>query len=247
MTANDRTARSRDRILAAACAVIAEVGFEKVRMRLVAQRAGVSSGLLHYHFESRERLFAAALRYSYEHTGAASYAAAEADERSATDRLALAIDACLPLTEELRQDQLLWHELWLRAARDEESRLLALEFYRMLHDWFAGTIRTGIDAGEFRNCQVEEVTVLTLLLLDGIAIRLSLEDPSFPPSQARARVWEQLSPHLGLPARMPAARTAPLPPAAATPEPATASAPGPAPDSEPGPAPALAVPSPTAS
>jgi AcrR family transcriptional regulator len=206
VTATDRTARSRERILAAACAVIAEVGFEKVRMRLVAQRAGVSPGLLHYHFESREKLFAAALRHSYEHNGGVERPE-ERDGTSAVARLALAVDACLPLSDALRQDQLLWHELWLRAARDEDSRLLALEFYGMMHDWFASIIRAGTDAGEFHPCSpaaVEEAVVQLLLLLDGVAIRLALADPAFPPQQARARVWAQLTPVLGLPARMPA-------------------------------------------
>jgi AcrR family transcriptional regulator len=211
VTATDRTARSRERILAAACAVIAEVGFEKVRMRLVAQRAGVSPGLLHYHFESRENLFAAALRHSYDHNGGA-VRPEDSNGTSALVRLALAVDSCLPLNQELRQDQQLWHELWLRAARDEASRLLALEFYGMLHDWFTSIIRSGIDAGEFHPCtpdEVEESVVQVLLLLDGVAIRLALADPAFPPQQARARVWAQLAPVLGLPARMPPQHPAP--------------------------------------
>jgi AcrR family transcriptional regulator len=203
----ERTAATRRRILEAACEVIAEVGFEKVRMRMVAQRATVSPGLLHYHFESRERLFAEALRHSYEHTGAAGHA--QGGERTATEsatlRLAQAVDACLPLAPDTRQDQLLWHELWLRAARDEASRLLALEFYRSLHDWFAGILRDGIAAGEFHACEVDELVTQLLLLLDGSAIRLTLNDPGFTASAARARIWARLGPELRLPARLPRA------------------------------------------
>ncbi|WP_307659499.1 TetR/AcrR family transcriptional regulator [Streptomyces sp. V1I1] len=64
----ERTRETRERILAAACEVIAEVGFEKIRMRMVAEHAGVSTALLHYHFENREKLFSEAMTYSFAQT-----------------------------------------------------------------------------------------------------------------------------------------------------------------------------------
>jgi AcrR family transcriptional regulator len=198
----DRTAETRDRILAAACATIADIGFEKLRMKMVAERAGVSTALLHYHFETREKLFAEAFRDSFEHTGESWYAAIDADV-SAAQRLASIIDACLPLDDELRQDFLLWQELWLRAARDEPSRLLALDFYRQMHVWFSDAVRAGVASGEFRRCDVEEVTGLALTLVDGFGIRLVLGDPAYSPERARTRIWALLSPELGLPAEMP--------------------------------------------
>ena len=69
MAKDERTLETRQRILAAACEVIAEVGFEKIRMRMVAEHAGVSTALLHYHFENRERLFAEAMTHSFAQTG----------------------------------------------------------------------------------------------------------------------------------------------------------------------------------
>ena len=53
-----------DRILAAAASVIAEQGLANVRMAGIARAAGVSSGLLHYHFDTKEQLFAEVLTYS---------------------------------------------------------------------------------------------------------------------------------------------------------------------------------------
>ena len=68
-------AETREAILNAACEVIADIGFENVRMRIVAERAGVSTAALHYHFDTREKLFAEALRYSFDHTGRDVYEA----------------------------------------------------------------------------------------------------------------------------------------------------------------------------
>ena len=150
MTAEERTEATRRKILTAACEVIAEMGFEGVRMRIVAARAEVSSALLHYHFENREKLFLAAMRFSFEHAGADDYDAdAARTEPPHTWRLARIIDACLPIDAELRRDFLLWQELWLRGSRDADSKALAVELYLELREWAGGAIRDGIAAGEF--------------------------------------------------------------------------------------------------
>ena len=59
----------RDRILAAAVGQIAREGIDGVRIARIAMEAGVSTALVHYHFETREALLAEALEYSYAHAG----------------------------------------------------------------------------------------------------------------------------------------------------------------------------------
>ncbi|SKW13398.1 Putative transcriptional regulator, TetR family [Mycobacteroides abscessus subsp. massiliense] len=53
----------QDAILQASAAAIAENGVRGLRVSDVAQVAGVSSGLLYYHFKDRDGLLAAALTY----------------------------------------------------------------------------------------------------------------------------------------------------------------------------------------
>jgi AcrR family transcriptional regulator len=55
-----RGAATRDALLAAAAALIPEVGWGAVTTRAVADRAGVRPGLVHYHFDSVEALLVAA-------------------------------------------------------------------------------------------------------------------------------------------------------------------------------------------
>ncbi len=59
------------------------------------------------------------------------------------------IDQCLPLGGDLRDDWLLWVELWLRASRHPELRPTAAKLYARMHEWFALEIEAGIAAGEF--------------------------------------------------------------------------------------------------
>jgi AcrR family transcriptional regulator len=53
---NARGARSIGRILTAATDIFGKVGFQASSMNAVARAAGVSKGLLHYHFKSKEHL-----------------------------------------------------------------------------------------------------------------------------------------------------------------------------------------------
>ena len=67
--ADSGSRRARERILAAAVDRIATDGIDDMRIARVATDAGVSTSLVHYHFETREALLAEALEYSYELAG----------------------------------------------------------------------------------------------------------------------------------------------------------------------------------
>ena len=123
-----RPAGGRERILAAAVRRIASEGIDGVRIARIAMDAGVSTALVHYHFESRDALLAEALDYSYAHADDSRTAGGELPPgRSHAERLESMLDQCLPSTPELRDDWVLWVELWLRAVRHEELRPFAAE------------------------------------------------------------------------------------------------------------------------
>ena len=60
---------TRDRILEAACELIAEDGIDEVRIARVAMRAGASTALVHHYFSTREELLEQALIHSFEAAG----------------------------------------------------------------------------------------------------------------------------------------------------------------------------------
>ncbi|MEP4199167.1 MAG: TetR/AcrR family transcriptional regulator [Aliishimia sp.] len=56
-TDSERQTETMDRILTAAELEFAERGFDGVGMKAISVRAGVSQGLLHYHFGTKDRLY----------------------------------------------------------------------------------------------------------------------------------------------------------------------------------------------
>jgi AcrR family transcriptional regulator len=193
------TARSaRERILAAAVRLIAREGIDGVRIARIATAAGVSPSLIHYHFATREALLAQALEYSYVHAGDARISSGEVPAASHTERLALMIGQCLPRTPELEHDWVLWVELWLRAVRHPEMRDVAEDLYGRLHRWFATEIAAGVNAGEFADCDVDEVADHALALIDGFGIRTLLGDDAVPLTRAQDAIWSRLAADLGV-------------------------------------------------
>lgn len=190
-------AETREAILGAACEIIAEEGFEKIRMRMVAERAGVSTAALHYHFDNREKLFAEALRFSFEHTGRDVYQA-RSESDTATKRLARIISASLPTTESLHREWAMYQELWCRANREPESRALAIELNRAQQGWIEDTLADGIASGEFKPCDTEAHAGLISTLCDGFGVQLMFGNPALSIDAARDAIWAQAVGVLGV-------------------------------------------------
>jgi AcrR family transcriptional regulator len=189
---------ARDRILAAAVRRIAREGIDEVRIAKIAMDAGVSSSLVHYHFETREALLAEALEYSYTAAGDVRIADDELPMSSHLDRLRSMIDQCLPTSPSLEEDWVLWVELWLRAVRHPELRPVAEKLYGRMRHWFAAEIAAGVRDGEFSPCYPDEVADRLLALIDGFGIRTLLGDSSVPLQRARQTIVAALGSELGI-------------------------------------------------
>ena len=117
----DERPAARERILEAACQLIAADGIDDVRIARVATRARVSTALVHHYFSTREDLLEQALLHSFQLAADERFgdeAAADAADQSATEALRRAIRTSLPEPGEPEREWVLWVELWLRAVRD---------------------------------------------------------------------------------------------------------------------------------
>jgi AcrR family transcriptional regulator len=190
---------ARERILEAACDLIAADGIDDVRIARVANRARVSTALVHHYFSTREELLEQALLHSFETAGADRFADDPEPERSAVRGLARAIEVCLPLPGKQERDWTLWVELWLRAARDPALRPLAADLYDRYRVWFAGVISAGLNSGEFRASEsAEELADLAVALVDGLGIRAAIRDPQMSVERARSLIAGHLADALGI-------------------------------------------------
>lgn len=143
LMASSRTAdRGRDvrlKLLSTAAQLIAELGWSAVSTRILAERAGVTPGLVHYHFPSLQ----AVLRDAALGMMSDLLSAAEADFENArtldsgVDLMLRSLDAFTGTDPE----SLLFTETYLAATRDETLRReligLVTEFRQQLARWLA--------------------------------------------------------------------------------------------------------------
>ena len=195
--ANSRPS-ARDRILAAAVRRIASEGIDDVRIARIAMDAGVSSSLVHYHFETREALLAEALEYSYMRAGDVRISNGELPTASHAQRLESMIDQCLPTTASLQDDWVLWVELWLRAVRHPACVRWPSGCTGSFTNGSPTRSRPACTAGEFGPCDADAVADRTLALIDGFGVRTLIGDRRIPLDLARRAVKAALSHELGL-------------------------------------------------
>ncbi|MGA7398303.1 MAG: TetR/AcrR family transcriptional regulator [Solirubrobacterales bacterium] len=192
-------ANTRDRILEAACEAIANEGIDDVRIARVAMRAGASTALVHHYFSTREELLEEALMHSYQLAAEDRFGHVIDDpDASATTRLKVMIDECLPLDGMQHNEWVLWVELWLRASRDDALKPMAQRLYLSYREWMLEVIQLGVERGEFRTDDPEASADIALGLLDGMGIRALLEDPNMDVERVRLLAAKRIARELGL-------------------------------------------------
>ncbi len=191
-------ADARDRILEAACEAIAAEGIDDVRIARVAQRAGASTALVHHYFSTREELLEQALMRSYETAAADRFGRPVDPDASATERLRVMIDECLPLPGMQRNEWTLWVELWLQATRDPAMQPMGVRLYDAYRGWMLEVIELGIERGEFVVADPEASADFAIGLLDGLGVRALIGDPEMDVERVRSLAAARIEFELGL-------------------------------------------------
>ncbi|WP_022923783.1 TetR/AcrR family transcriptional regulator [Serinicoccus marinus] len=184
MTGDGRAARgerTREALLEAAAALIAEEGWGRVSVRSVAERAQVRPGVVHYHFSSAEELrrhaATASLRLSL-----ASFAAALPDLEPGL----LAYGATVDSPDFTRDpSSMLVAETYLAAVRDPEVAGLVRQIVRELRALLEERLR---DVGHPPAAARSRAAAL-VAGIEGLVLHRSV-DPDFPVAEAMAHLVE---------------------------------------------------------
>lgn len=166
-------AERKDQLLRATCAVIAESGIRDLRMTDVAKQAGVSSGTVHYYFDSKQALIHAAFEYNFRHS-----------LQRRVDLLATGGDALTLLGRVVAsyapddQDSVaawrVWAELWVHGLREPELRALNETIYGEWRDIVAGLVRDAQNQGLLVAGDAVQIANTIVAMIDGLAIQVLL-------------------------------------------------------------------------
>jgi AcrR family transcriptional regulator len=159
------------RIVEAMRASVAARGIAGSTFDHVAREAGVSRGLLHYYFQTKERLLVEVVRRESQVRGQlldqAVAGAANGDDL---------IDALVRSFEELMgegsSDVVMFYELLTLAQRNDGIAAELAELARSLRLQLAQALQAGSEAGVFElRAPADDVATLLLALADGVMVR----------------------------------------------------------------------------
>ena len=187
-------------ILDAAVRVITDRGLAETRISDIADRCGVSPGLILYYFASKDRVLVEALTYAndrfYLRTSRELRRIPSA--RKQLERLVeLSVPGLLPEYERL-DEWALWIEIWVRALRDPEMAKEREALDRRWRQSIADVIRTGQASGEFPGDRdAAHLGLILGALIDGLAIQVLMNDSEITPQQMYADVMEVAAREIG--------------------------------------------------
>lgn len=161
----------REEILDTAVAQVTWRGFAQTRVADVARALGVSTALVFYHFDSKQRLLAAALDHA---VGRDLDRLAASLARPGTDIERLRRILALYAPRGAAPGWTLWVEAWAEALRNPELRAHCRTLDRRWTDAMAATIASGVQAGAFACPDPKSAARRITSLMDGLSVQATV-------------------------------------------------------------------------
>ena len=167
-------AERRTEILEVTCQVVIERGFAATRIADVAKQLGVSSSLIHYHFDSKEQLLAEA----FAHYARKDVAEMEAEIEAAPSAVAQLDRVIHNYVPEGSGDVewMLWIDGWGEALRNPMMRKISQELDEQSAALAERVIRHGVETGEFVCTDPAAAAMRLTAVVDGLAVQFAAHD-----------------------------------------------------------------------
>lgn len=157
----------REEILATTIREMQRLGMDRTRVQDVAHALGVSTGLVFYHFDSKDNLLAAALAYAVEQDLARLDRALER-QQTPMDRLRRVVAVYGPTGS--APGWTLWIDAWSTALRHPAIRRMLRTLESRWRDALCDAIRDGVASGDFTCPDPDAAAARINAQLDGLSI-----------------------------------------------------------------------------
>ena len=165
---------------------IGQAGSLDVTVGQIAKRAGMSTALAHYYFDTKDAIFVAAMRHILTEFGLL-VRAAMADATTPAERLTAIIDASLSREQFADEIVAAWLVFYVQAQHSGEAARLLRVYARRLHSNMVYNLTALVP-----RARAQDIAEGTASMIDGIYIRHALQDSAPSRSKARALVRDYL-------------------------------------------------------
>lgn len=181
--------RSRE-VIRAAYRTLAEKGFEGLRMREIAKRAGLDHATLHYYFAGKEALIHGVLDYIVQELSIGRNSVTEAKDTTPRRRLAAHFQELKRQAREKPEMFVVLAEINARSMRDAAVRSVVLENDKKWKHFLIEILKQGIEQKEFHaGLDLESTAEAILSLVRGLSIKAAGGPEAMERPLRQLRAW----------------------------------------------------------
>jgi AcrR family transcriptional regulator len=169
----DVSAERRAQIIEAALACFVREGYNNTTMDDIVAESGLSKGSLYWYFKSKDDLFAAALMSVFVDVGQEAVAALE-QCTTASGKMRAVARAATGFGRAAEGLFNLFLEFWASSPRREEASQLWVGLLAEYKDVVVGIIEQGVENGEFKPVDAEQLVWAMMAAYDGLAAYVML-------------------------------------------------------------------------
>lgn len=185
----------RRQIVETAIQTIATQGFSQASLAEIARKAGISKGVISYHFAGKEELVEEILR-SLLRQPAEFIKERVGQHETALDQLRAYIEANFEFMELHRDNYVALVDLWGRRGNSEEENRFNADAYEPSRHYLAHILEAGRGRGEFRHLPVRATASLIQATIDGVMLQWVFDETSVDLDVSRAEVLEMVTRHV---------------------------------------------------
>jgi len=185
----------RRQIVDTAIHTIATQGFSQASLAEIARKAGISKGVISYHFAGKEDLVEEILT-SLLRQPAEFIKERVGHQATALDQLRAYIEANFEFMGTHRDNYVALVDLWGRRGNSDAENQFNADAYEPSRHYLAHILEAGRERGEFRHVPVRATASLIQAAIDGVMLQWVFDAASIDLDVSRAEVLEMITRHV---------------------------------------------------
>lgn len=168
----------KKQITRAAYEIIAEKGYYNFTMMDIAQRAGVSSGLIHHYFKDKENMLVTLLREMQQSIRISTEKALERSD-DPVEQLDIFMDNAFDLVENEREYLYVTYDFLTQIKFNERMQRIMSKLYRGYRETMLSILRTGKEKGAFKEVDEHYIATFFVSAMLGIELQYVIDNTAF--------------------------------------------------------------------
>jgi len=176
MIQTEKEVEKRKLLIRTTYKLIAEFGFSNITLQDVADKAGVSKGIILYYFENKDELFASLLEWLVKKIES-NIRVEVSKAETPVEKIKAYLNSTFFGIKENREFYKVYLDFLSQSAHDDALRKFNIYFYDQCRQIQTQMIKEGIEQKVFREVDLAESCVVFRSVIDGLNIRWLFDEP----------------------------------------------------------------------